>query len=134
MNEYFNISNFLNLLQTLVFNENGNEGRMKREEAFNINNYNIENNNVLNKCINVLKNDDEWKYLLGIGQDLGRNLVLGFDIIILLYMFITLLIFIKNINQFMISIRGPSFCIMVSIGCFILVLTSTIRRVNIIKY
>ncbi|OUM67523.1 hypothetical protein PIROE2DRAFT_5054 [Piromyces sp. E2] len=78
MNEFFNISNFLNLLQTLTTTyKNSNETIMKREEPFNIDDYNIENNNVLCKCLNILKSDDEWKYLFGIGKDLVLTATFG---------------------------------------------------------
>ncbi|ORX49295.1 hypothetical protein BCR36DRAFT_412815, partial [Piromyces finnis] len=128
MDKFFNLSTFSNYILETTNNYYDSNIIMKRDETFNISQYDIENNKALGKCLNVLSNDDEWKYLFGIGQELGRYIMFGINITFLIYIFITQILFIKNIKQFMISIRGPSFCIMTSIGCFILILSSTLRR------
>jgi len=128
MNEFFNISNFLYYIQSLL---SFDHLLAKRDYMFNVDDYNVMNNTMYRKCMDIIYNDEDWKYLLGVDREFDRHVVLGVNLVILVYIFNTLFIYLKNIKQFMISIRGPPFCIMILVGCLILVLTITLKRVNI---
>lgn len=127
MNIIFSLFDYISKFQ-IFFSE---KMLLKRDGSFNIDDYNISNNIMYKRCLNIIDNVEDWKYSLGIDNLLGRNILLGVYIIILIYIFITLVLFIKNINQFMISIRGPSFSIMLSIGCMMLIIACALRRVTI---
>ncbi|KAG4104888.1 hypothetical protein H8356DRAFT_1638542 [Neocallimastix lanati (nom. inval.)] len=127
MNVYLNLIDFINRFQTTIYT---NE-LYRRDETFNINDYNIPNNILYKKCMSIIDNNKDWKYILGIDNVLGKNIILGIYIFVLVYIFITLILLIKNSDQFMISIRGPSFSIMICIGCMMIVVAGALRKVNL---
>ena len=131
MNEFFNISNFLYYFKSIL--RYNNSGLTKRDDndLLNINDYKVTNDAVYSKCLNVINDDEDWKYLLGINNEFNRHVLLGLYLVVFIYLLNTLVIYIKNIKQFMISIRGPSFCIMILVGCLILVFIIAMKRVNI---